>query len=528
MRTGVLGIFSLGLLLMAPLAMAAPVTEQQVITAVETWLKFGLTDNRPDASVARLEPHQVDGRIVAFIAHLRDGGYCLCGSDDVLLPINFYVPVGEYDPDNEELKGILEGLAARLQWVEEARSTGDKRLDPYRNKLTERAQEWRDLASGIAIRRESESRDVPATLRLPLNSEWFQGWPYNQFCPPVPDGSQTIVGCVATAMAQIMYYWQWPETGYSANSVDYSYRHTDTWISTPQAVNPHITQQRWVNRMSWTSADGGQLQINGSWDTTTYNRAASDFGLAPGFIAALDNLYAQLTPETTHHYANFAGTSYNFELMEDIPVDPNGPGAEAAALLSYHAGIAVDMNWGLFESGAVTANSATAYENHFRYDPDTVYDLLDTDLIMEEIQWQRPVHIRGETITGGGHSWVLSGYDNGTPGETYFWMNLGWGANDIGWYRFDTVPLGFWFDHAQITGIAPNSVVRFMGNPFVDPAADGSPSNPYNDPHASQIEMPDGGTLIIKTGHNVMWSGGGVMSRPMIVKGIGSTISYAP
>ena len=58
-----------------------------------------------------------------------------------------------------------------------------------------------------------------------------------------------------------------------------------------------------------------------------------------------------------------------------------------------------------------------------------------------------PIHIRGESPDGG-HSWVISGYDNGTPGETYFWMNLGWGAADIGWYRFDTIPSGIWFNHA--------------------------------------------------------------------------------
>ena len=74
-------------------------------------------------------------------------------------------------------------------------------------------------------------------------------------------------------------------------------------------------------------------------------------GNAPGFIAALDHLYGQLTPGVSHHFANFAATSYNFDLMEDAPTDPNGPAAEAAALLSYHAGISVDMNWGLMVVG---------------------------------------------------------------------------------------------------------------------------------------------------------------------------------
>ena len=45
----------------------------------------------------------------------------------------------------------------------------------------------------------------------PLLTCWFhQGTPYNNKCPEV-DGKRCVTGCVATAMAQIMYYWQWPK-----------------------------------------------------------------------------------------------------------------------------------------------------------------------------------------------------------------------------------------------------------------------------------------------------------------------------
>ena len=45
----------------------------------------------------------------------------------------------------------------------------------------------------------------------PLLTCWFhQGTPYNNNCPEV-DGKRCVTGCVATAMAQIMYYWQWPK-----------------------------------------------------------------------------------------------------------------------------------------------------------------------------------------------------------------------------------------------------------------------------------------------------------------------------
>jgi len=48
-------------------------------------------------------------------------------------------------------------------------------------------------------------------------TEWGQDAPYNALCPVI-NGRNCLTGCVATAMAQIMYYWKWPVQGkgYSA------------------------------------------------------------------------------------------------------------------------------------------------------------------------------------------------------------------------------------------------------------------------------------------------------------------------
>ncbi|MCP4991765.1 MAG: hypothetical protein GY928_38605, partial [Colwellia sp.] len=37
------------------------------------------------------------------------------------------------------------------------------------------------------------------------------------------------VGCNATALAQIMYYWGWPNTGIGSHSVNYNYRWRNNW-----------------------------------------------------------------------------------------------------------------------------------------------------------------------------------------------------------------------------------------------------------------------------------------------------------
>ena len=62
-------------------------------------------------------------------------------------------------------------------------------------------------------------KHAPATVVRPLlgDIEWDQSAPYNALCP-----SGTPVGCVATAMAQVMLYWKHPAQGYGSHSWQWS------------------------------------------------------------------------------------------------------------------------------------------------------------------------------------------------------------------------------------------------------------------------------------------------------------------
>ena len=53
------------------------------------------------------------------------------------------------------------------------------------------------------------------------HTTWDQGNPYNLLCPEITVSgkkTRTAVGCLATALAQIMYYYQWPAKGTGSNS----------------------------------------------------------------------------------------------------------------------------------------------------------------------------------------------------------------------------------------------------------------------------------------------------------------------
>lgn len=59
-----------------------------------------------------------------------------------------------------------------------------------------------------------KSRETISPL---LKTEWNQEYPYNLLCPKV-DGHETVTGCVATAMAQVMKYHNYPEHGKGTHS----------------------------------------------------------------------------------------------------------------------------------------------------------------------------------------------------------------------------------------------------------------------------------------------------------------------
>jgi len=67
-----------------------------------------------------------------------------------------------------------------------------------------------------------------------LQTAWGQGAPYNLQCPK-KGGMYCQTGCVATAMAQIMYYHRCPATGFDWNNMQLTYTGNETDVQ-QQAV----------------------------------------------------------------------------------------------------------------------------------------------------------------------------------------------------------------------------------------------------------------------------------------------------
>ena len=89
-----------------------------------------------------------------------------------------------------------------------------------------------------STRREASSSTRP--YRAPIApmtvSKWNQSAPYNDDCP-MDNGKRSVTGCVATAMAQAMYYHKWPEKGTGS--------HSYKWNGTELSVDFGSTTYDW-------------------------------------------------------------------------------------------------------------------------------------------------------------------------------------------------------------------------------------------------------------------------------------------
>lgn len=517
---------------------ASELERNQVQAAVDTWVRYETADARPDAVIVSMQPWYDNGKITAYIAHLEDGGFCICGADTRVLPVYFYSPKGVFDEEIEDYRYILWEIGTRQAYLETAAQSSATSTAMIEQALADRGGYWQQLIAGIPTPRaeaDGETGAAPITLTLNMTSMWHQRSPLNDLCPNLTPGQdeRVRVGCVAISMAQIMNYWQWPVTGVDIVSEEYDFRWRTNWDQTALPVNPRpdwVVPWTWSNgRLAWTSNNGGQLSMTGYWDWSLYREAQGINDADAAYLTALETLWNRLPQDSTPNEVDLTTVAYNYRIMPDNPVDPGpnplGLGEWEVAELCYHAGISVKMNWGVNASGSSIESAISALKSHFRYDPDGFVSSPLASELIEEIEWMRPSFLRGcrdESDGSGCHVWVAIGY-NRAPPNNQFLVNLGWRGVSDGWYTLDDMPSNppdpngpFSLDQKQGIYAAPTNV-RFVGATI---SGDGSPDAPYIDIDEALIEAPNHSTLIFKAGSTNTFAGLSLrLDRPMALKG---------
>ena len=146
--------------------------------------------------------------------------------------------------------------------------------------------------------------------------------------------------------------------------------------------------------------------------------------------------------------ANFGDTQYDYDNMPNSLAGSTPEQKEAVALLQWHAGIALDSNYGATGTGAYPSEVVNVITTYFRYSDDChgewrngwwKGDGLSRDswieLIKNDLDNARPIHYGGWTVDGSGHAFVCDGYDE----NDFFHFNFGWSGTGNGFYSLDAL-----------------------------------------------------------------------------------------
>ena len=385
-------LFSLALMALLPaMAFAEHVEPTRAQKVAKTFLSNNdvrsaqLTDVAPAAGFSNL-----------YIFNANPG-FVVMAADDRVQPILGYSLTGTFVTDDmpDNVRGWLQGYDDEIQAA----------IDHRMSASSETAQKWHDLENGVRAPR-------AVTVVDPLiQTRWNQNKYYNDLCPLVSDGpnGHAFTGCVATAMAQIMKYHNYPSHGIGTHSY------------------------------SWNDQT-----LSADFGATTY-----DWGNM--------NLYYE-------YYFDDNGVYHGLSA-------PSSAQLAAIATLMYHCGVSVDMIYGGSSTGgssAVTAFVADALKTYFNYSPDIEFRQKNSfgdeewkTMVKAELDAARPLQYSGRSGSSG-HSFVCDGYNN----ADYFHFNWGWSGNYDGYFSLDNLDTGannqsgqgngvYTYEQAAIFGIQP-------------------------------------------------------------------------
>ena len=272
-------------------------------------------------------------------------GFVIIAGDDVVMPVLGYSFTNSFVKDGmpSNLKSWMNGLKEQIN---EARETGLNTSDVV-------SEAWRgvsDMTTGDVVKQYK-------------TAEWDQESPYNMLCPKI-EGTQTVTGCVATAISILMRYHQWPNTG-TGTLPAYSY---DAPVS------------------------GAKIHQNVSGRTLGHTYAWNDMPLQ----------YDRNSSEISKN--EVATLMYDCGVMAQSQFNIASAGGTGAATLTAIHGLAEYMNYN---------KSMLCLRREWYSDAEWI------QMLENEIMTVGPVLYGGATLSNEGHQFILDGYTT----KDYFRIN---------------------------------------------------------------------------------------------------------
>lgn len=144
------------------------------------------------------------GLTTAYVFNFN-GGFVIVAADDTSSPILGYSKHGIFNHETAPngLRFMLGEISHGIEIV----------VNQNRSVSNDILSRWKNLEE-YGVMNPAKGQVVVGPL---VELKWDQGYPYNIY---VPSGCPT--GCVATAMAQLMKYWEWPVQGMGEHSYQWN------------------------------------------------------------------------------------------------------------------------------------------------------------------------------------------------------------------------------------------------------------------------------------------------------------------
>lgn len=338
-------------LLAAAVVAAAGVSASAEVLTPEQALGLALPQARMAAPGLVAQPvlaytEEADELPAVYVFAKENKGFMVVAADDIATPLLGYCDNGNFDADN---------MAPALKYW----------LGEYARQIAYGRE------NGISKAEYAGSRAGHTAIEPMVTTQWGQDSPYNLLVPTI-DGRHAPTGCVATAAAQVMKYFEWPAEHGTGGKFSYA------------ASVGNSTQQLEVN------IDETILH----WDLMldTYDKNATD--QQKDAVAALMQLIGY-------------GVDMSYAMA--------GSGAQTIKVAKILA-----ENFG--------------YDKGVRYLDRACYTQADwEEMLYNNLANVGPVLYDGSTINNEGHAFVFDGYKE-EDGEVYFHVNWGWDGQSDGWF----------------------------------------------------------------------------------------------
>lgn len=376
-------VFTILLCCFASLLNAKTVDEQTALQVASYYYYSRSNSVELKLSTAHKEVYTADTVLYYIFNVENNNGWVIVSATDATFPILGFSMKSEFPTEENQAPALA-------YWMNKYKKQILTIIRENSNPTNVVKDQWEKLLSKAG----SEEEKSIIIVNPLLTTEWDQGLYYNAWCP-----GGCMTGCVATAMAQIMKYWEEPING----TGDHCY---------------------------WHPAYG---EICGNFGITTY-----DWNAMPNQVTSTN------TPVATLMYHCGVAVEMNY----------CSSGTQSGAYV-----LAVDAaTWGAYycaEHAYVDffGYNANTIEGVFRGSDDNYWI---NNILKTELDAGRPIQYVGDdNSVPCSHTWVCDGYNS----DNEFHMNWGWGGyGGNGYFNMNNLTNGtYTFDDYEraLIGIQP-------------------------------------------------------------------------